>query len=164
VVELSRLLIAGRAVTIGGGRAPAGLVYVDDVADVMARLAATDDAAGEAYNVVDPTPIAWRDYFDRIAGALGVAGPRLDIPEMVAFGLAHLSEAVYRLLGAASRPLFTRHVALLLTRDQQYDTTKLRSTLAGFPATGLARGLALTTAWLASPEGVRATGRDPGRA
>jgi nucleoside-diphosphate-sugar epimerase len=162
VVELSRLLIAGRAVTVGGGRARAGLVYVDDVADVMARLAATDSAIGEAYNVVDPTPIGWRDYFDRVANALGVAGARLDIREMVAFGLAHLSEAIYRLLGVESRPLFTRHVALLLTRDQHYDTAKLRNILAGFPATGLARGLALTTAWLGSPEGGRAIGRDPG--
>jgi nucleoside-diphosphate-sugar epimerase len=162
VIELSRLLIAGRAVTVGGGRAPAGLVYVDDVADVMARLAATDNAVGEAYNVVDPTPIGWRDYFDRIADALGIAGPRLDIPDMVGFGLAHLSEAIYRLLRVESRPLFTRHVALLLTRDQHYDTAKLRGALPGFPATGLARGLALTTAWLGSPDGMRAIGRDSG--
>src|SRR5262249_46381830 len=97
----------------------------------------------------------------RIADALGVAGARLDIPEAVAFGLSYVSEAVYRLLGATSRPLFTRHVALVLTRTQHYDTAKLRRTLAGFPATGLERGLALTTAWLGSPEGLRAVGRGP---
>jgi nucleoside-diphosphate-sugar epimerase len=152
---VGRLLIAGYALTVDRGRTPAGLVYVDDVVHAMTRLAVEETAIGEAYNIVDPTEITWRAYFDTIADALGARRIRLNMPAPAAFAISRACEAVYRLAGAASRPLFTRHVVLILTRTQQYDTSKLRAALGGFPAIGVMQGLDRTIEWLNSPEGVR---------
>lgn len=156
VVELGHHLRAGRAMTVDRGRIAAGLVYVDDVADAMTRLAAMPSAAGEAFNIVDAEPMSWRQYFDYLADALGVARARIDIPATAALGLALVSEAAYRALRIKSRPLVTRHVVLTLSRPQNYDAAKLRAAVPDFPATGLARGLAQTAAWLRSPDGARA--------
>jgi polyketide synthase len=157
VVELSALLRSGWVVTIGGGAVPAGLVYVDDVVDAMLSLAENGAAIGEAYNVVDPSCLTWRDYFDALADGLGVARPRLDIGPMTAYGLGALCEAVYRAIGIASRPLFTRHVVRLLSRNQQYDARKLRGTVSDFPRIGVTEGLARTIAWLKATGNEHAT-------
>jgi nucleoside-diphosphate-sugar epimerase len=159
VVELGRHLLARSAVTIDRGRPRAGLVHVDDVADAMVRLATVRGAIGQAYNVVDPKPTTWREYFDYVADALGAPRARIDLPASVAFALARASEALYRLLGIGSRPLLTRHLVLLLTRRQDYAVAKLRDALGTFPATGVARGLILTADWLRSAEGRDAINR-----
>lgn len=150
VVELSRLLIAGHALTIAGGHSPAGLVYVDDVVRAMIGLAEMPGAAGEAYNVVDPGVVTWRVYFDALADGLGVARPRLDISRASAMALSRVGETAYRILGRTSRPLFTRHVVYLLTRNQQYDGAKLAKAIPEFPKLGVAAGLGLTLEWLRS--------------
>lgn len=148
VVELSELLTAGWVVTIGGGAVPAGLVYVDDVAQAMIALAANPGASGEAYNVVDPKSLTWRAYFGRLADGLGVARPRFDLGPATAYALGWLCESVYRTLGMSSRPLFTRHVVRLLTRSQHYDAQKLMAVMADFPRVGIEEGMTRTLAWL----------------
>jgi nucleoside-diphosphate-sugar epimerase len=153
VIELTRLLRAGQALTIAGGGVPAGLVYVDDVAGAMMALAEAPEAIGQAYNVVDPERMSWRDYMDRFADALGVRRARFDMGRFPALILCLICETVYRLLGMKSRPLFTRHLLLLLTRDQQFPIGKLTAVLPGFPAVGLRDGLSATLDWVRSDLG-----------
>ncbi len=147
-VELSELLTAGWVVTVGGGAVSAGLVYVDDVAQAMLALAADPTAIGEAYNIVDPAALSWRDYFDRMADGLGVARPRFDLGPATAYALGAACEGIYGMLGITSRPLFTRHVVRLLSRSQGYDSGKLRRAVPDFPAIGVEEGLTRTLAWL----------------
>jgi nucleoside-diphosphate-sugar epimerase len=135
-------------VTIGRGAVPAGLVYVDDVAQAMIALAGDPAAIGEAYNIVDPTSMSWRTYFDRLADGLGVARPRFDLGPGTGYALGLLCETAYRLLAISSRPLFTRHVVRLLSRSQDYDQRKLRAAVDEFPAVGVEEGMARTLAWL----------------
>jgi nucleoside-diphosphate-sugar epimerase len=153
VVELARLMRAGQALTVAGGGSPAGMVFVDDVAAAMIALATLPEAVGQAYNVVDPQSISWRRYFDIFADALGVRRPRLDMGRLPALVLCHICETAYRLLGMRSRPLFTRHLLLLMTRDQHFPTTKLRAAVPDFPPVGLDRGLSQTLDWVVSPDG-----------
>ena len=149
VLELGRLLQAGQVPTIRGGRTNAGLVFVDDVGYAMIELAAVSDAAGEAYNVVDPSPISWYAYLAGICEVMGARPPRVDIPEGLALSLAFLSETVWRCLGMKRRPLFTRHAVYVMCRDQHYGAAKLCEKIARFPRVGLAQGLDTTWAWLA---------------
>ncbi len=148
VVELTRLLRAGQALTVAGGHVPAGLVYVDDVAGAMMALAETPEAIGQAYNVVDPERMSWRAYMDRFADALGVCRARFDMGRFPALIVCFVCETIYRLLGMKSRPLFTRHLLLLLTRDQHFPIAKLRAVLPGFPMVGLHAGLNATLDWV----------------
>jgi nucleoside-diphosphate-sugar epimerase len=153
VVELSRLLISRQALTVSGGNSSAGLVYVDDVALAMIHLAKDPAANGEAYNIVDPQSLGWRAYFNQFADALGVRRPWLDMGRVPALAACYLFETLYSLVGAKSRPLFTRHLLLLMTRDQHFPITKLQAAMPDFPIVGLHRGLEITFAWVrANPE------------
>jgi nucleoside-diphosphate-sugar epimerase len=148
VVELCRLLRRGAVMTLDGGRSGAGLVYVDDVAEAMIRLAALPGAAGRAFNVVDPTRVSWRRYFDAMADGVGAKRPWINLDSRLALKIARLSEAAYRLLQRRERPLFTRHVILTLARDQNYDVRRLTAMLGKFPIIGVEEGLSRTVAWL----------------
>lgn len=148
VIDLARHLAARRAPTVGGGKTAAGLVYVDDVVHAMTSLAAAPDAVGQAFNVVDPQPVTWRDYFDAIADAAGAPRTRFDLAPGVALALGGICEAAYRVIGMTARPLVTRHVVLLLSWNQQYDMKKLLRTVPAFPVVGVARGLEATATWL----------------
>lgn len=148
VEELGRQLRARNVPMLDGGRTNAGLVYVDDVALSMMALAARDEGGGEVYNLVDPEPIAWRAYFAALCEVLNVPPPRIDIPSPVAFAAAWCSEAVAKAVRSERRPLFTRHVAYVMCRDQHYASERVRRAVAGFPRVGLRRGLELTKEWL----------------
>jgi nucleoside-diphosphate-sugar epimerase len=148
VVELARLLGYRMVATIEGGRSPAGLVYVDDVAEAMIALSFVPAAAGRAFNVADPVPVTWRSYFDIIAEGAGLPRPRLNFSEPVALRIAAASESTFRALRLQHRPLLTRHLVFLLARDQQYHVGSLSAALGRYPFVGVEEGLERTTAWL----------------
>ncbi|MFO0995913.1 MAG: NAD-dependent epimerase/dehydratase family protein [Alphaproteobacteria bacterium] len=150
VVELGRHLVARRAVTIAGGRTPAGLVYVDDVARVMIALSENPQAIGEAYNVVDPTAVTWRMYIDTIADAFEAPRVRLNIDRRTALTLSYAGEMAYRILRMKTRPMLTRHAVLLLTRDQQFSAARLTRLVPAFPYVGVKAGLDVTSDWIRS--------------
>jgi nucleoside-diphosphate-sugar epimerase len=148
VLELRRLLRRGHVLTINGGGTSAGLVFVDDVAEAMIQLADTRSAVGRAYNVVDPQPVTWRQYFNSIADGIGAPRPWINLHSRVALAIATGSETVYSWLGIGHRPLLTRHVVLLLSRDQGYRVERLLAEIAQFPITGFQAGLTRTLEWL----------------
>lgn len=153
VVELSRELKAERVPLLKHGQTNAGLVLVDDVAQAMIELAAAPRLDGDAYNVVDPTPITWQSYFTTLCEVVGSRPPHLNLPVSLAVSTAYASEAVWRVLAIKSRPLFTRQVVYVMSRDQHYHVKKLQQAITNFPAIGLVRGIELTRAWLASESG-----------
>ncbi|HWK44554.1 MAG TPA: NAD-dependent epimerase/dehydratase family protein [Stellaceae bacterium] len=147
VVELCRLLRQRVVVTLDGGHTGAGLVYVDDVAEAMMRLAALPTAIGRAVNIVDPTRMTWRAYFDAMADGIGAPRPRINLNSRLALALAAVSEGVYRAFRLRYRPLFTRHVVLTLCRDQNYRVDALTALIGEFPIIGLREGLSRTIVW-----------------
>lgn len=149
VVELSRQLKSERVPLLDRGRTNAGLVFVDDTAHAMIALAALPRLDNDAYNVVDPTPLTWLSYFTALCEVIGSRPPRLNIPVSIAFVTAYASERAWQLLAMRSRPLFTRQVVYVMSRDQHYHVAKLQKTIANFPPIGLAQGIDLTRAWLA---------------
>jgi nucleoside-diphosphate-sugar epimerase len=72
--RIARLLVARRLGTLGAqGEGICNLVYVDDVAQAALRALHAPDLAG-AFNLANPEPITWNEYFTRYARALH-AGP-----------------------------------------------------------------------------------------
>lgn len=63
------------AVLPDGARAPANLVYVDNVVDAVLRSAREDDAVGEAFLLVDDEPPAWGDVYRAYARLFPDAPP-----------------------------------------------------------------------------------------
>jgi nucleoside-diphosphate-sugar epimerase len=79
LAEAIRHVRRGRAPLPGSPGAFVSSVHHDDAASAAAAALALPSGA---YNVVDDEPVTHREYFDSLAGALGVPRPRLPPPWM----------------------------------------------------------------------------------
>ncbi|MCA1188679.1 MULTISPECIES: NAD(P)-dependent oxidoreductase [unclassified Saccharopolyspora] len=115
VPGLARLLAATGS-TIEGARPRLGMVWVDDLAEIIAALAVDGAPPGRVLHADHPRPVPVRELVDRLVHDLGVPAPRQDLS---------YREAVRRLPGAADQ-------LSLLARDRYFDAT------AAWRATGRA--------------------------
>lgn len=152
VGELARAMRAGQMLLVGGGRAVAGLTYVENVADAVVLALASDRAPGQAFNLTDGLDVTWRQFLDDLADGLGYRPPRWSLPYPVAFGLALSLERGYRILrrltGLQTRPLLSRQAVHVLGRDQSFSNGKAREGLGWEPRVSYAEGLEATLRWL----------------
>lgn len=78
--EIAQAIQGGYMLLVDGGRAVAGLCYVENLIDA-AILALTHQAApGNAFNVSDGLPITWRQLTDGLAEGLGCSKVRWSLP------------------------------------------------------------------------------------
>ena len=152
VGDMARAIRARQMLLVDGGRAVAGLLYVENLVDA-AVLALRDDAAlGEAFNLTDGLDITWKRFLGDLAEGLGYPEPRWSLPYEVAFGIAFALEHGYRLLRRTARvrtrPLLSRQAIHVLGRDQDFSNRKARETLGWVPRVSYGDGLAATIEWL----------------
>ncbi len=148
VLEVVKMIRSGSMAFVDGGRAQAGLTFVDNVVTALIASARTSKALGQAYNVRDGGDETWRDYVNALADGLGMRRPWLTLPSAVALRAASFLEGAHRLVGARTRPLLTRHSVFLLCRDQRFPIAKAQADLACAPAIGFEEGIERTLRWL----------------
>jgi predicted dehydrogenase/nucleoside-diphosphate-sugar epimerase len=70
-------LLKGTLAIVGGDKKPCNMVYVDNVADAIAKAltAAPDSAVGETFAISDGERMTWLEFFSRFAEEFGVAPP-----------------------------------------------------------------------------------------
>jgi nucleoside-diphosphate-sugar epimerase len=152
VGDIARAIRARQMLLVDGGRAVAGLLYVENLLDAV-MLALRDDAAlGEAFNLTDGLDITWKRFLGDLAEGLGCPAPRWSLPYGVAFGIAFALEHGYRLLRRTARittrPLLSRQAVHVLGRSQDFSNRKARETLGWAPLVSYPEGLAATIKWL----------------
>jgi nucleoside-diphosphate-sugar epimerase len=151
VGEMAKAIRRRQMLMIDGGRAVAGLVYIENVVDAV-MLALGDNGAGEAFNVTDGLDVTWKRFLADIAAGLGCAPPRWSIPYKVAGAIAttleHGYRAVHSLTGFTSPALLSRQAVNVLGRDQAFSSLRIRETLGWQPRVAYAAGLEDTVAWL----------------
>lgn len=152
VGEMARALRAGHMIMIGGGRAVAGLTYVENVADAALLALSESEAAGQAFNVTDGLTVTWRQFLDDLAEGLGARRARWNLPYGVASGLGVSLEHGYRLLrrmtGLSAPALLSRQAVHVLGRAQDFSNRRARQVLGWEPRVDYATGLAATLTWL----------------
>jgi nucleoside-diphosphate-sugar epimerase len=152
VGEMARALRAGHMVLVGGGRAIAGLSYVENVVDAGVAAMTHRAAPGQAFNVTDGLGIPWRRFLGDLAVGIGCRPPRWSLPYGVAYGLAFSLEHGYRLLrrttGLGTPPLLSRQAVHVLGRDQDFSNAKVREILGWEPRVSYRDGLQTTLDWL----------------
>jgi nucleoside-diphosphate-sugar epimerase len=152
VGEMARAMRARQMLLIDGGRAVAGLSYVENVVDAAVLALGAETAVGQAYNVTDGLDVTWRRFLDDLADALGCAPPRMSMPYWVANGIGFALEQGYRLLrgitGLRTRPLLSRQAVQVLGRNQDFSNRKAREELGWEPRVSYQEGLEATVAWL----------------
>jgi nucleoside-diphosphate-sugar epimerase len=156
VGEIARALVGGHMLLINGGRAIAGLCYVDNVVDAALLAVRGEHAGGQAFNVTDGLAVTWRDFTAGLARGLGCAPARWSLPywaaQAIGFSLEHGYRILRRTTGMRTKALLSRQAVDVLGIDQDFSNRKLRETLGWEPRTDYATGLAKTVAWLQAEE------------
>src|SRR6185437_5238018 len=75
VSDIAAFLRKRQMISIDGGHATAGLLYVDNAADAMIAAARSPAAEGRAYNLSDGSGTTWKQYVSALACALGCKPP-----------------------------------------------------------------------------------------
>jgi nucleoside-diphosphate-sugar epimerase len=109
IVEATR---AGKMMFIDGGRYPIVTSHVDNTVRGI-LLALEKGAEGEAYFVFDDGTIRTRDFFGRLLQAQGLEAPDRSIPFAVAWTMASLMEAMWKVLGRSGSPPVNRELVKL---------------------------------------------------
>jgi ornithine--oxo-acid transaminase len=154
VGDIARAIRGGKMVLVDGGRAVAGLCYVDNLIDAAVLALRHDAAPGHAFNVSDGLDITWKDFTDGLAEGLGCSRVRWSLPYWLANGIGFSLEHGYRLLRRTTRlnasPLLSRQAVHVLGRDQDFSNRKVRELLGWRPRVDYPTGLQATLAWLQS--------------
>jgi dephospho-CoA kinase len=108
---------------LGRGDAPLHLVPIDYVIEAAWHIARAPDSAGRTYHLVDPSPLAARDVFERVAEAAHTEKPRGSIPRP-------LARAVLRTPGLARLGRGPLAFLDILEHVVHYDSTNTARALA----------------------------------
>ncbi|PJZ70447.1 hypothetical protein CH373_05080 [Leptospira perolatii] len=153
VAEIATLLVEGSMLFISGGKAKAGLVYIDDTVDALLLAGSVPGMEGEAFNVCGDKggtggDTTWREYCDLIADQLGVKRASVSIPFRIALFVGWLFEKTYALFGSYShRPLVTRMAVYVTGRSQDADIEKAKSKLGFRPKVSVKEGVEKSLGW-----------------
>ncbi|HEY5318391.1 MAG TPA: aminotransferase class III-fold pyridoxal phosphate-dependent enzyme [Solirubrobacteraceae bacterium] len=152
VGEIARAIRRGNMLLVDGGRAIAGLCYIENLIDAAALALGHGAAPGHAFNVSDGLEVTWRQFTDDLARGLGCPQVRLSLPYWMANALGFSLEHGYRALRRATRlsmaPLLSRQAVHVLAKDQDFSNRKARELLGWEPRVDYATGLEATLAWL----------------
>jgi acetylornithine/succinyldiaminopimelate/putrescine aminotransferase/nucleoside-diphosphate-sugar epimerase len=152
VGEIARAIRSRQMLLVGGGRAVAGLCYVDNLIDAAVLAMQHESAPGQAFNVSDGLDVTWRQFTDGLAEGLGCAKVRWSVPYWAASGLGFSLEHGYRLLrrttGLSASPLLSRQAVQVLGCNQDFSNLRARETLGWAPRVDYSTGLRETVEWL----------------
>jgi nucleoside-diphosphate-sugar epimerase len=154
VGRMAQAIREGNMLLVDGGRAVAGLCYIDNLVDAALLALQQDSALGHAFNVSDGSAITWRQFSDRLAEGLGRPPVRWSAPYWAASALGISLETGYRFLRSVTRlrtvPLLSRQAVHVMGKDQDFSTRKAQELLGWAPRVDFATGLGVTLAWLAT--------------
>jgi acetylornithine/succinyldiaminopimelate/putrescine aminotransferase/nucleoside-diphosphate-sugar epimerase len=152
VGEIARAIRSRQMLLVGGGRAVAGLCYVDNLVDAAMLALHHEAAPGHAFNVSDGLDVTWRQFTDGLAEGLDCAKVRWSVPYWAASGVGFSLEHGYRLLrrttGLSAPPLLSRQAVQVLGRNQDFSNRRAREALGWEPRVDYSTGLRETVAWL----------------
>ncbi len=104
--EVARNLLAARPVLIDGGNFNPGLVFVDNLVDILILAASLPQAESRTYNGWDGIDVTWRRYCTDLAQIVGAPPPRA-MSGALARSIGFVAPRLWRLLRKKTRPLMT---------------------------------------------------------
>ncbi len=138
--DVVNVLKSGSPGLVAGGNMNAGLVFVDNVADILILASSADSAIGKAFNASDGMDVTWKQYFTDIAAMIGVKNPK-SIPYALAAITARLLEMIWTLLKIEKRPPVTREALNLIGSDNRIPNDLIKAELKYHPLISYAEGL-----------------------
>jgi nucleoside-diphosphate-sugar epimerase len=152
VGQIAAAVRGGHMVLVDHGKAIAGLVYVDNVVDLVALALTHEAAPGQVFNATDGLDVTWQRFVNDLAEGVGGKPARWSLPTPVAGalgrGLEHGYRGLRRATGLTLPPLISRQAVHVLAVDQHFSNAKARELLGWTPRVDYAEGLARTLDWL----------------
>lgn len=139
--DIVNVLESGMPALVGRRNNNAGLVYVDNVADLLILAGSSPVALGRAYNSCDGLDITWHDYLSAIARIIGEKKPT-SIPYSLAFFIAPCCETIWKLLRIKKRPPLTREALNLVGSNNLFPTSRALDELGFHSNVSYDRGIA----------------------
>jgi len=127
VTRIGAALRSGVMMTIDGGRANAGLIYIDNLLDYVLWAASVPQALGRCYNVRDDYDVCWAEFIGRLRLTIGAQGSVINLPFAVADTLAALSEGFYRAFLPGREPLLHRLLVRIFGRTCGHSAARIRA-------------------------------------
>lgn len=140
VHQVAKNLLSGMPTLINGGNYNPGLIYIDNLVDILLRAASLPHAQGRCYNGYDGSTITLRQYFTDLARIIGAPPPKV-MPGWLAQILVTLIEPTWKILRKPSRPLLTRESRHLVSSDYQISTARVFAELGFAPRVSYAEGM-----------------------
>lgn len=122
------------------------LVFAPDLADGILRAATDPKASSEVFNLAGAEVVTWSELGQKIAGALGVRGRVLRLPEFAIRTAGRLADAVARLRGKP-QIFSSQKVIEMLAPAWVASPGKAQAMLGWSAATPLDEALSLTVRW-----------------
>ena len=149
VVEICKALLNKNMLLLNKGESHAGLIYVDNLVNLMIKTAELEHASGECYNIRDSYDVSWQQYVMSLASCLaGRKWKCFEVPSSIVYGGAIVMETAYKLLNTDTRPFLTRHAAYLMSKDQGFDITKAQNELKFESAVSFEQAMLATCKWI----------------
>lgn len=134
---------------IGGGGNDMAVVYAKSVAEAAWRAADHPRAASRAFNVTDDGRLLQHRLLEIAGERLGGGGISVPIPEISARLAVAGIEAAARLLPGRPAPPISRRQLWFLTRDDPFDSSRIREELGWSPSVSTLEGWRRTLDWYA---------------
>jgi nucleoside-diphosphate-sugar epimerase len=145
-VKIARTLRRGQLPLVGDGSAVLNTAYAENFAAGVLLAATSPAAAGRSYVLGDGGHPSWSELLAELAQLLGVAPPRIHLPEGPLLLAASGIEALWRRFRPYGEPPLTSYRAGLTVRDVHFDLSHAREELGFVPAIGWREGLRRTVA------------------
>ncbi len=146
IIERAR---AGKMVQVGDGQNEITGLYVENGADalLLAASAPAPKVGGKVYFINDGVAVKLWEFIRRALSALGVPGPKRQIPYRVAYAAGAIQEFLWSALRLQGEPTITRYTASELAKNHTYSIARAKADLGYTPRVGLDQGFEKTIAW-----------------
>jgi nucleoside-diphosphate-sugar epimerase len=140
-------LRAGLMLSIAGGKADCGFLYIDNLIDGMLWAASAPAAAGRCFNIRDPETISWARFLRDLRAGIGGRGMVVNLPFGLADGAAAVAELPWRAGLLRGEPLLHRLLVRMFGRTCGHDAAALRDAGAPLGRVGYDEAMRRSIAW-----------------
>lgn len=145
--KMADRLRAGKGIIVGPGDNAMPFVYVTDIVQGLLLALEHPNAAGQAFNITNDSPLTQQQLLAAIAREAGGSPPRLHVPYRALYVAGYLAERAAALTPSRRRPPITRLGVAFFGTDNRYAIGKARRDLGFQPLVDLREGVRLAASW-----------------
>lgn len=127
IQRVGSALNAGLMLTVDQGRCDAGILYVDNLVDILIWAAGARQAVFECYNVCGEEAVSWAKFINAFKISISGCGRVVDLPYGVAMAVARCMQVPYKMFALSSEPMLHPLLVNIFGRTCGHDSKKIRA-------------------------------------